>query len=237
MVWTDMEAVDESGVVFSASYLRTMYSAYHHFPTPESLFPRSLPISKIAPHLQTLPLPISFYYGDIFSPMIIGNLVHTSTVLIRRNRVALVGRFNEKFRFGGEDYDFHLRTCREGVVGFFDVSSISYQCGRSDQLTGRRYKPFMAIHFLKTVLPVLNVDRSRITLPQSTITAMLADAYYWLGEALLDRGKRRAARRWFFQSLRLRPFRLRVLWLSVLSMLAPHIADRLRQAVRSLKRS
>jgi len=237
MVWTDMEAIDESGVVVSTSYLRTMYGAYQHFPTPESLFARSLPISKIAPHLQHLPQSKSFYYGDIFSPMILGNLVHTSTVLIRRNRVALVGCFNEKLRFAGEDYDFHLRTCREGAVGFFDVSSIKYQCGRSDQLTGRRFQLFMAINSLKTVLPVLNADRARITLPQSMITTMLADRYYWLGEVLLDRGKRRAARRWLFQSLRLRPFQSHVLRLGVLSMLTTHVADRLRQVVRSLKRS
>ncbi len=29
----------------------------------------------------------------------------------------------------GEDYDFHLRTCREGPVGFVDLATIRYQTG------------------------------------------------------------------------------------------------------------
>jgi glycosyltransferase involved in cell wall biosynthesis len=237
MVWTDMEAVDATDVVFSTSYLRTMYSAYQHFPTPESLFPRSLPISKIAPHIQTLPHSGSFYYGDIFSPMILGNLVHTSTVLIRRNRVARERWFNEKFRYGGEDYDFHLRTCSEGVVGFLDISSIRYQCGRSDQLTRRRYKPFMAIHSLKTVLAVLNADRSRITLPNSKIRYRLAESYHWVAETLLDRARPRSATKYLLQSLRHRPLQPRVVVLLYISLLSPVVGNRVRQAYRTLKSS
>jgi len=38
------------------------------------------------------------YAGDIFSQMIMGNLVHTSTVLIRRERLQQVHGFNEDLR-------------------------------------------------------------------------------------------------------------------------------------------
>ena len=69
--------------------------------------------------------------------MIMGNLVHTSTVLIRRERLEKVRGFNEELRISGEDYDFHLRTCREGPVGFIDLATIRYQTGMPDRLTRR----------------------------------------------------------------------------------------------------
>lgn len=71
--------------------------------------------------------------------MIVGNLVHTSTVLLSRKRASAVGFFYEAFR-SGEDYEFHLRTCREGPVAFLDESSVRYRLpGGEDQLTAKPY--------------------------------------------------------------------------------------------------
>ena len=92
------------------------------------------------------------FLGDIFSPMITGNLVHTSTVLLRGERFEKVREFDVNLRYSGEDYDFHLRTCREGDVAYLDASSILYQRGRGDQLTvNRAFTVHMAENFLKTV--------------------------------------------------------------------------------------
>ena len=79
-------------------------------------------------------------WGDVYSSMIAGNLVHTSTVLIRRERARAVGLFDERYRTG-EDYDFHLRTCYEGPVALLDVPSIRYRiAGGEDQLTATQYR-------------------------------------------------------------------------------------------------
>ena len=236
MVWTDMEAVDATGTVCDRKYLRTMYDAYRWFPDSASLFSGSCALSSIAQNLSALVGDVWVSFGNIFSPMIMGSLVHTSTVLIRKSRLARVGGFQERFRYAGEDYDFHLRTCREGPVAFVDVSSIQYQIGRGDQLTRPRYKAFVAVHSLKTIRPILDEDRSRLLLSQSQVDGILANSYEWLGETLLDRGKNHYARRWFHESLRHQPFRVRTYYLIALSMFLPSMLQRARQVVGRLKR-
>ena len=121
MVWTDMEAVGPAGELVSQSYLRTMYHAYRWFPR-EELFSRSRsPWPRSPRGSRRSWTDRRLYTGEIFSQMIMGNLVHTSTVLIRRERLEKVRGFNEELRLSGEDYDFHLRTCKEGPVGFIDL--------------------------------------------------------------------------------------------------------------------
>jgi len=233
MVWTDMEAVDATGTVCDRKYLRTMYDAYRWFPDSASLFSGSCALSSIAPNLSALVGDVLVSFGNIFSPMIMGSLVHTSTVLIRKNRLVQVGGFRENFRYAGEDYDFHLRVCREGQVAFVDISSIRYQTGRGDQLSRRRV--FVALHSIKAVRPYLEKERARIALPQSMINALLAEVYGWLGETLYERGKRRNARRYFCKSLRYRPIQLRVWYAAILSVLRPSLADSVHQVARYLK--
>ena len=85
MVWTDMRAVGPAGEVLSESFLQTMYHAYRWF-SREELFPQSFPLAELAPGLAPIVGDCRLYTGEIFSQMIMGNLVHTSTVLLRRER-------------------------------------------------------------------------------------------------------------------------------------------------------
>ena len=99
------------------------------------------------------------FEGDIFSQMVMGNLVHTSTVLLRWDRLQRVQGFDVGLKHSGEDYDFHLRTCREGPVAFIDLAAIQYQTGFRDQLTRPQYAIHTAKNFLSTISPVLAHDR------------------------------------------------------------------------------
>ena len=200
MVWTDMTAIDPEGNVINPKYLRTMYSAYRHF-GDRSLFNQHYPVAEVAPQLAGILPGIVFSSGDIFSEMITGNLVHTSTVLLRRERLNQVGHFNVEFTPIGEDFDFHLRTCREGAVGFVDVSSIHYQVGMPDQLTNRSHAIHLARNFLKAIEPVIEIDRQRIHLPQRVLHETLAYGHRWLGKELLLTGSNADARAHFSRSL------------------------------------
>ena len=107
MVWTDMDAVDPTGQVVMRRYLRRMYGAYRYF-ADNDLFEKSEP----APALDPLsaenagpPHGTLVRWGDLYPKMFAGNLVHTSTVLMTRDRLDTAGRFEETFRTG-EDYQF-----------------------------------------------------------------------------------------------------------------------------------
>jgi GT2 family glycosyltransferase len=235
MVWTDMEAIGTGGEVVSPSYLRTMYHAYRWFPREEQLFPQSFPLAEIAPGLAPVVDDRRLYAGEIFSQMIMGNLVHTSTVLVRRERVEKVGGFNEEFSPIGEDYDFHLRTCREGPVGFVDLSTIRYQTGLADQLTRDELKILTAMNCLKTILPLIEHARSQINLPDRMIQMRLAEVHTWLGGALLDAGESGQARAHLRKSLRHQPWQPSAWKALALALLPAIIRQRLRWLIRELK--
>lgn len=233
MVWTDMDAVDAEGRLLNARYLRVMYHAYRRF-SLDAIFERSWPLPELLGAASPAADAGRLYVGDIFSPMLTGNLVHTSTVLLQRRRLAAVGGFNEALQPSGEDFDFHLRTSRCGPVAFADVATIRYRVGGADQLTQPRYRAHMARSFLATVEPAIRAERRRIRLPPGMLRRTLAHGYAWLGEAQLDDGDARMARRALFRSLRYRP-QWRVAVLAVLACFPLAVGHGLRRGYARFK--
>ncbi len=205
MTWTDMEMIDPAGRVADPAHLRTMYSGYRLFST-EQIFPRSLPLRELVPEMAAVVGDARLRMGEIFSQMILGSLVHTSTVLLRRARLLRVGGFDESLRRTGEDYDFHLRTCREGPVGLLDVAAIRYQQGMPDRLTADHLKVHMMENALRTVERAIARDRAAIDLPEGTLRRRLARLHASIALERLQRGEPELARRHYFESLRQRPW-------------------------------
>jgi GT2 family glycosyltransferase len=234
MVWTDMQALDPQGNVVNPAYLRTMYHAYRWFQTAD-LFPRSypLPASVLPPELAGARLHV----GDIFSQMVMGNLVHTSTVLLARERMEKLHGCNEALRVAGEDYNLHLRTCREGPVGFVDAASILYQTGMPDQLTRRSTRIYASQNCMTTVLQTLRNDRDRIHLSRSMIRARLAEVHAWVGSTLLEDGQAGLARGHLLTSLRHSPLQPRTAGLLVRASLPEGLGNLLHRCWRRLKMS
>ena len=154
MIWTNMDAIDDAGAVVHEKLLRSMYLAYRHYPHFADLFSRRASIGAHTVHV-----------GEIYSPMVTGNLVHTSTVLLSRERARRAGFFREEYRAGGEDYEFYLRVCREGPVAFVDESTTLYRVGHLDALTHPRNNVAMAEAFLETLERSIARDRDHIDLP------------------------------------------------------------------------
>lgn len=236
MIWTDMEAVGPDGSLINPRYLRIMYQKpYRWFPNSESLFPRSEPLEVVCP---AIPLPEKgrrVYCGDISSQMVMGNLVHTSTVLLRRARLEKVGLFDESFKPTGEDYHFHLRTCQVGPVAYADVTSIRYRVGAADQLTQPQFSLQVAHAFLKTIDPV--IKSGSVNLPSSMIMAVQAEAHAWIGREMLAGGDRSGARRQFAESLRYRAFATDTMSWFALSCGPPFTYPLAKKIVRTAKRA
>jgi GT2 family glycosyltransferase len=235
MVWTDMDEVLSDGGSGRSKLLRSMYGAYRWYPTNEALFDASVALGDLSPQWGERFPGVRAYRGDVFSAMIMGNLVYTSSVLLRRERLRQSGSFREDMKIA-EDYDFHLRTCRAGPVAYVDVSSVRYQRGRPDQLTRPELHVQMAENFFKTILPVLEADRARITLPKTQIDALLAESHEWLGVGLLDHGRNLEATWHLALSLRRRPGAKKLGYLA-LSLLPPGVTNATRRLYRSARTS
>ena len=194
-----------------------MYSAYKYFPTAQDLFGSG----RLEARLEGVPA----FCGDIFSPMVLGNLVHTSTVLLRRERALKAGFFNEKYRTG-EDYPFHLKTCREGLVAYVDAVTIRYAIGLADALSAPDKLIQVATHFVQTLEQTLVSEKGQIQLPKALISDRLAEAYSWAGQEHLRAGKTAEARAYFRQSVRAKPASsISASWKSLTVSLLPSGAD------------
>jgi len=231
MVWTDMIAQNENGEELFPSYLTRMYSAYEYFDR-ERHFREKLEVGEVWGKCPVEWRNSFCYNGYIFPWMFMGNLVHTSTVLLRRERRDAVGYFDESLIKSGEDYDFHLRTCKVGDVAYLDLSSIRYTIGADDQLTAPRYQVWIARNNLKTVKRVLEETHKYINLPASLIEYRMAESYFWVGinEFFEDR---KNARRHLAKSLSWRRFQPIVILYYVASFL-PHPIVRFIRYIKNI---
>jgi glycosyltransferase involved in cell wall biosynthesis len=235
MVWTDMTAVSPDGRVLEQRHLRTFYDA-HALARIEQVLEGTGALEGIWAEAPADVATAPTSKGDLFSSMLLGNLVHTSTVVLRRDRLRAVGGFDTSLRHSGEDYEFHLRTCSHGVVAFIDAPSLLYRVGAADQLTAPAYNIYIARNNLTTVLRWLELGRGRIKLPKSRLERRLADSFRWVGEAELRRGDRRAARTHLWLSLRHAPRDTRTAMLLLFATLPGDALSTARTLKRALSR-
>jgi len=238
MVWSDMAANDDTGRILAPRYLRTMYRA-HSIVSVERIFGQHATLRDFAPSLGELEpecAAAAVHWGDAYSAMLYGSLVHTSTVLLRRERAQRAGFFNEQFRTA-EDYDFHMRTCREGAVAFLDAATTGYRVdGGIDQLSSDRYGAEAARNGLATREMALARDPDRFRLPRSELNGIFARAQAMLALELFEEGSYRQARTHFWRSLRLKPRQSRLFAKAALSI-APEALIRRVLALRRMRRS
>ena len=232
MIWTDMDMVDANGNAVRARAVRQRYSAYRDV-SVETMFASSRRLSELAPEAADPQGDTRVYWGDAFSMMIMGQLALTSTVLISRERALRVGIFDESMK-SGEDYDFHLRTAREGPVAFLDAASTLYRLGAEDQLTHHAYHMMVAENTLKTVQPAIERDRHRIALPGRMLRKRMAAVHEWIGEERLQRRDTAGARRQLLKSLASWPWRKRAWLLLLASCAGPAFTEYARTIRRRL---
>ena len=236
MVWTDMSAISADGRLLRERYLRTMYTAYERVRIESTLQPLGV-VRDVWPDAPAGVATQPMYGGNLFSAMILGNLVHTSTVLMRRERLRAVGGFDESLAPAGEDYEYHLRDCSVGEVALIDAPSIGYRVGHEDQLTAPAFHPNIARSNLRTVERWIERGRGRIALPSHLLRRRLAESLRWLGtEELLHLGDNRQARAHLWRSVRLEPLQPRAAALLLASFLRPGTLRRVRRAYARLRR-
>jgi glycosyltransferase involved in cell wall biosynthesis len=235
MVWTDMNAVDENGKTIKESYLKTMYSGYTYFDQKQNFQIQQM-LSEVWEKCPEIYFSRKCYSGNIFSSMFMGNLVHTSSVLLRRERQKKVGLFDIELIKSGEDYDYHFRTCREGDVAYMDVPSIRYQIGGRDQLTSDEHMIWVARNNLKTVNKMLKIAKKEISLSHSMIKARLAESYAWLGLMEFNQARLKSAWPNLARSLTFRPLQPKIAAYLALSLFPLGKADKLKRAMDVIRR-
>ncbi|QDT57198.1 GalNAc(5)-diNAcBac-PP-undecaprenol beta-1,3-glucosyltransferase [Caulifigura coniformis] len=233
MVWSDMNAVDVQGRIVHCNYLQRMYKGYRRLAQGQ-LFPESAPLQDVVPQIDPALAGVKLSWGPIYSHMLYGNLVHTSTVVLRRERAAAVGLFDESMKAGGEDYKFHLATTRLGAVAFLDQATIDYRIGGADQITNLKNQVHFATAFLKTLEEQIAHHRPELQLTDRELDRIRAEAHDWLAAALIEGGQRRLAAAHALKAIRQRPA-TRNSWKTLAKTMLPRTAVELVRAARRLR--
>jgi hypothetical protein len=160
---------------------------------------------------------VAVYSGNIYTNMLRGNLVHTSTVMLSRERFDHVKGFDEGLNLSGEDYDFHFRTCKWGDVCFVDAPSTIYQIGFDDRLT--KHSRQIALNFLKTVEGAIAREAGTSQFPPAMVDDVLAEAHEWNADELFKAKDYAGVRHHAWLSLRRRFWQPRLILLLALASL------------------
>jgi glycosyltransferase involved in cell wall biosynthesis len=233
IVWTDMTAIDDSGQLVDARYLRVMYAAYHKV-LIEQLLDQVDTLAALSGNAPADIASAPVRKGDLYSAILLGNLIHTSTVLFRRSWLERTGGFDESFARAGEDYEFYIRLCSAGPAVFIDAASTLYRTGAADQLTRPAMMLEVARNNLRAVEKWLLRSAPDIDLSARAIRRRVSESFGWLGEAELDAGHRWVAARRLLQSLVLIPGldrRARLLARCVLPDMAVNVLRSLRKGM------
>ena len=204
MVWTNMDAIRPNGVPYATNYLKRMYSAYQELPN-ETPFAEFTSLSQLCPGPEVAGWEqASVGVGNIYSHMYHGNLVHTPTVVLRREWANRVGPFDTTMKRGGEDFKYHLATCRQGEVAFIDVPSILYRTGIGDHITNRENSLYFAHSFLRTLQEEIRDHRDKMPLSRRELYQLMARAHDWIAYESCGTGLRLQAFSHACQAMRYR---------------------------------
>lgn len=204
LAWTDMTAIDGRERVVDERHLRVMYAA-HGKVDIEKVMRQVDVLAALSASAPPALASSAVRIGDLFNEILLGNLLHTSTVLVRRAWVERVGGFDPSFVRAGEDYEFYVRLCSVGPVIFIDAPSTFYRVGASDQLTRPSMMLEVARNNLRAIQKWVPHAGAHLALPRKMVRRRFADSYSWLGEAELDAGNRWTAARRLTSSIVCRP--------------------------------
>ena len=204
LVWTDMSAVDGEDRIIEPRYLRRMYSAYTAVDVERTLSSNTT-LGRLIAGMPDDVAASKVREGNISQAILLGNLLHTSTVLFRRSCCELTGGFDESFARTGEDYEFYIRLSSSSRAIFIDAPSTIYRIGAGDQLTNPSMMLEIARNNLRAIEKWIPRSNAGIRLSRRVVRRRFAESYAWLGEAELDAGHRFRAAKRLSQSIAERP--------------------------------
>lgn len=217
IAWSDMSASSGEEII-RERHLRVMYSAYDRIDL-DRMLKRVALLGELSTDVPAAWQHCSARIGDVSSAIMLGNLLHTSTVVFRRPCLAQSGGFDETFKRTGEDYEFYVRLTLTGDVVFLDAPTAIYRIGAPDQLTHPAMMLEMAQNNLRTLRQWLPPRAPRLTLPQPLVRRRVSDSIDWLAQTELDAGFNWIAARHFVESLATRPaLDQRTAWLIACAM-------------------
>jgi GT2 family glycosyltransferase len=203
VAWMDMTLVDDDGVVTEARHLRANLERVGRVELGLIMQPTMTlgTLANVPPDVRGA----AVLAGDLASEILLGNLMHSSTILVRRDAAERIGGIDPAFAPPGDDYEFFIRLCSLGTAVFIDAPGLRRRVGHAEQRAWSSIALHVALNNLRAVREWMPDDGADIGISRAAVRRRFADSYAWLGGVELEAGHRIAALRWLLASLATRP--------------------------------
>ena len=133
IVCSDFSALSERDGVRERSHIKSYFSVFQDYGLGYSdVFAKETEVQNAASGDR-----FKVYSGNIYETMVFGNLILTSTTLIRKSALDAVGKFDTSYSTL-EDYDLLLRLTKMFDVAFVDMPLLLYRYNEG-QLSGEKH--------------------------------------------------------------------------------------------------
>jgi len=228
LVFTEFDLADARLEITDRHALRRVYPAFRTY---------GLTFDRIFPDVRvrggaSVDDACRIYRGDAMEALFLGNMINTSSVLVRRALFTDAGAFDEALRTQ-EDYDLWLRIAERAPLAFVERSLVVTR-RRPGQLTAREN----VLEIAEVSLDVVEraACRGPARLPRALVRTRLRDKRRSVGWCRLAAGDRRGARRALRSSLSAGPLDLRTLGAFVWTFAPDAVVRLVRATIRTVRR-
>lgn len=174
--------------------------------------------------------------GDVLQPLMLGNFMPPSMIVVKRNVLEEVGGFDEsELRRISEDWELCMRIAARYPIRYLDEPLVHIR-KHSENKTGTMNLEHALQSRLTTIKEAVARSPDRLT---AYYDDAVANLYTNIGRKWLEREERAQARRLFWQALRHTPANVQA-WIYGLATLLPRpvlrMLGRLRQIFRGRRR-
>jgi hypothetical protein len=192
LVFSSFALVDRDGACLAPDAIASYYRVFSRYGWKrQQILPR---IGALTVEGATADL----FAGPGFPWLFRGNFIKTSTVLVRRDVVVKLGKFDPSLSTE-EDYDLWLRIAMDHTIAYLDVPLVDVR-RRPDQLTSAENALTVASNSVEVVRRAL--ARATVGLEPETARRRLADVNRSLARTALITGEHTMARRAMRESIR-----------------------------------
>jgi hypothetical protein len=174
-----------------------------------------------------------YYVGNVYPYLMLGALVHTSTVVMRRSLLREVEGCDPAYRIC-EDYEMYVRAAKRAPFAMIDAPSLMYRVGDADQMTAPKWILDIARANLQVFEQHSPDVRKLGVVPEELLATRLVELHGWIGIAASYNGARDESRRHLRRALRMRPLQPSIALHLLLGYVPPRAAGRLRRLRRRL---
>ena len=122
----------------------------------------------------------SYFTGEISQQMVLGNLIHTSTVVARSERLKKAGEYDQSVH-PCEDQDYYYRVCKTGPVAHLEDVTIHYQIGADDAASGPSRSYELATSSLMVFNRLVEKEGVDLRIPREIVEEVSLELDRWVG--------------------------------------------------------